>query len=70
MRSAISITVGSQRRAIEADREYFTNYSTAKILAKSVSSVLCAQLSLQVLAGESPAMVTPESHVAYTQYRK
>jgi len=35
-----------------------------------VVAPVCAQLSLQVLAGESPAMVTPESHVAYTQYRK
>jgi len=28
---------------------------------------LCAQISLQMLAGESPVMVKPESHVAYTQ---
>jgi len=28
---------------------------------------LCAQPSLQMLAGESPVMVKPESHVAYTQ---
>ena len=28
---------------------------------------LCVQISLQMLAGESPAMVKPESHVAYTQ---
>lgn len=28
---------------------------------------LCAQLSLQVLAGESPVMVKPGGHVAYTQ---
>ncbi len=28
---------------------------------------LCAQISLQVLAGEGPVMVRPEGHVAYTQ---
>ena len=29
---------------------------------------MCAQISLQMLAGESPVMVKPESHVAYTQH--
>ena len=29
--------------------------------------LLCAQPSLQMLAGESPVMVKPESHVVYTQ---
>ena len=55
---------------IDSDTKTWGDWMSGFPLAEKCQLVVapvCAQLSLQVLAGESPAMVTPESHVAYTQ---